>query len=98
MLVALEVRAFQKPVTSQNGIVAARGSKKRCIIPDTQSDGASSKVLRGVCRAREDALQNGILALAFKPHLALRTLQGSFVRQYSSLARLGRSVLSVRIR
>jgi hypothetical protein len=68
MLVAPEVRAFQKPVTSQNGLVAALGLKESCIIPDTQSDGASSKVLPGVCRAREDALQNGVLTLARKPH------------------------------
>jgi len=68
MRVAPEVRAFQKPVTSQNGLVAGLGSKKCCIIPDTQSDGACANVLRGVCRAREDALQNGILAPASMPH------------------------------
>jgi len=56
MLLPQEMRAFEEPVTSQNGLVAALWPKKRCIIPDTNMDGTPGNILPTASEMRVNAL------------------------------------------
>jgi hypothetical protein len=68
MLISKEVRPLEKPVARQDRLGRSLRPKKRRIITHTQRDAAHGKISPRVHRAREDALQDGILARASVLH------------------------------
>jgi hypothetical protein len=68
MLIAKEVRAFEKPVAGQDGLVGWPGSKKGGVITDTQGEAATGRIPRRLRRASDDAVQDGVFAAVIVLH------------------------------